>query len=115
MEFSKTRNELISFHRKRFDNSSPHYFAPGWTDFSWYNIPKWGKIYQSTTKYTKSTENIPNARKIDQMSTKYINIFHCKTLLNLTDCGLFLKINHLATLFRAVPAAYLRTIHSCVG
>jgi hypothetical protein len=22
-------------------------------DFSWYNIPKWGKIYQMTSKYTK--------------------------------------------------------------
>jgi hypothetical protein len=26
---------------------------PGLPDFSWYNIPKWLKIYQKATKYTK--------------------------------------------------------------
>jgi hypothetical protein len=26
---------------------------PGLPDFSWYKIPKWGEIYQMTTKYTK--------------------------------------------------------------
>jgi hypothetical protein len=33
------------------------------------------------------------------MSIKYTNIFHCKTLENLSELGFFgLKINHLATL-----------------
>jgi hypothetical protein len=33
------------------------------------------------------------------MAVKYANIFHCKTLQNFTQFGIFgLKINHLATL-----------------
>jgi hypothetical protein len=28
--------------------------APGLPDFSWYDLPKRGKIYQMTTKYTQS-------------------------------------------------------------
>jgi hypothetical protein len=47
----------------------------GLPDFSWYVIPKWGNIYQITRKYTKRPYlNIPNGRKIDQMSRKYTNI-----------------------------------------
>jgi hypothetical protein len=55
----------------------------GLPDFSWYNIPKRGKIYQITIKYTKWPQNIPNCRKVDPMAIKYSNIFHCKTLQNL--------------------------------
>jgi hypothetical protein len=55
----------------------------GLPDFSWYNIPKWEKIYQMTTKYTQWPQNILNCRKIDQMAIKYTNFFHCKTLQNL--------------------------------
>jgi hypothetical protein len=33
---------------------------PGLPDFSFYNIPKRGKIYQITTKYTKCLPKIPN-------------------------------------------------------
>jgi hypothetical protein len=40
--------------------------------FSWYNIPKRGKIYQITTKYTKLPQNIPNYHKIYQISIEYI-------------------------------------------
>jgi hypothetical protein len=39
-------------------------------------------IYQMTTKYTKRPKSTPNGCKIDQMSIKYTNIFHCKTLKN---------------------------------
>jgi hypothetical protein len=34
--------------------------TPGLPDFSWYNIPKRGKIYQITIKYTKWPYNRPN-------------------------------------------------------
>jgi hypothetical protein len=44
-------------------------------DFSWYNIPKLGKMYQITIKYPKWPQNIPNDLKIDQMAIKYANIF----------------------------------------
>jgi hypothetical protein len=48
---------------------------------------------------TETRENIPNGHKIDQMATKYTNIFHCQTLQNLPKIGIFgLKINHVATL-----------------
>jgi hypothetical protein len=40
------------------------------------------KIYQITTKYTKCPKSISNGYKIDQMSVKYDNIFHCKSLQN---------------------------------
>jgi protoporphyrinogen oxidase len=42
----------------------------GLPDFSWYNIPKWEKIYQITIKYTKWTQYTPNGSKIDQMAVK---------------------------------------------
>jgi hypothetical protein len=48
-----------------------------------FNIPKRGKIYQVTLKYTRVPQNIPNDRRIDQMAIKYTNIFHAKTLQNL--------------------------------
>jgi hypothetical protein len=35
-------------------------------DFSWYNIPKWGKICQMITKYTKWPKKWPNGHKLDQ-------------------------------------------------
>jgi hypothetical protein len=54
----------------------------GLPDLSWYKIPKRGKIYQITPKYYKWLKNRPNGRKIDQMSIKYTNILHCKTLHN---------------------------------
>jgi hypothetical protein len=65
-----------------------------------------GTIYQNgekytrfTTKYTKLPQTILNGRKIDQMSIKYTNIFHCKDPTKFTQIALFcLKIYHLATL-----------------
>jgi hypothetical protein len=39
--------------------------------------------YQNGEKYTKLAQNISNGRKIGQMSIKYTNTLHCKTLLNL--------------------------------
>jgi hypothetical protein len=51
---------------------------------------------------TKTGKNIPNGLKIDQMTVKFTNIFHFKTLQNLPKFGLFgLKIYHLATLAMA--------------
>jgi hypothetical protein len=62
------------------------------------NIPKWGKIYQNGKKcipkmaikctkmgkiYQMWPWNIPNLSKIDRMSIKLTNNFHCKTLQNL--------------------------------
>jgi hypothetical protein len=67
------------------------------------NIPNGHKIYQMATKYTKWPQNIENGHKIDQMVKKYINIFHCKTLQNLTQILIFgLKIYHLATLIQVI-------------
>jgi hypothetical protein len=33
--------------------------AAGLPDFTWYNIPKGGKAYQSDQKYIKMAKNIP--------------------------------------------------------
>jgi hypothetical protein len=50
-------------------------------------LTKTGKIYQMGIKYSKWPQNT------------YNNIFHCKTVQNLTKIGIFgLKIYHLATL-----------------
>jgi hypothetical protein len=38
----------------------------GLADFSWYIIPKWGKIYQLSTKYTKCPYIIPTSCRILQ-------------------------------------------------
>jgi hypothetical protein len=63
------------------------------------------KIYQRAIKYTKWPKNWQN-------DTKYIDIFHCKTLQNLPKLGFFgLKIYHLATLGSALPR-FLRLYHS---
>jgi hypothetical protein len=43
---------------------------PGLPDFSWYDIPTQGKIYEITTKYTKLPQNIPNGHKIYQTVVK---------------------------------------------
>jgi hypothetical protein len=73
---------------------------PGLPDFSCYKIPKRGKIYHITTKYTKCPYNTLNGRKIEQMPIKFAKIFHCKTLQNVcTKIGILgLKLYHLATL-----------------
>jgi hypothetical protein len=39
-------------------------------------------------KNTKLPQNIPNDRKIDQVSIKYANIFHCNTLQKFTQNGI---------------------------
>jgi hypothetical protein len=44
--------------------------SPGLPDLSWCNIPKREKIHHITIKYTKWPLNIPNGRKIDQMTIK---------------------------------------------
>jgi hypothetical protein len=61
----------------------------GLPDFSWSNIPKRGKIYQITIQFTKWQRNIPNGRKIDQMASKYTNIFHCKSPPKYTQIGIY--------------------------
>jgi hypothetical protein len=45
--------------------------CPGLPDFPWYNMPKWEKIYQMATIYTKWIKNMPNGRKIFRMVTKF--------------------------------------------
>jgi hypothetical protein len=42
----------------------------GLPDFSWCNIPKRGKIYQMTIKYSVWPQNIQNDRKINKMAVK---------------------------------------------
>jgi hypothetical protein len=55
----------------------------GLPNFSWYNKPKRGKIYQMTTKCNKWPLNLPIGSKIYQIAIKYTNIFQYKTLKNL--------------------------------
>jgi hypothetical protein len=64
-------------------------------DFSWYTIPKTGKMHQINTKCTKCPKNIPNGNKIFQ---HFPFLGPLKIYPNL-DFGL--KINHLATLVTA--------------
>jgi hypothetical protein len=45
-------------------------FLPGLTDFSWYMIPKTGKMYQMNKKCTKWQLSFPNHNKIFQMAMK---------------------------------------------
>jgi hypothetical protein len=40
-------------------------------DFSWYNIPKRGEIYQMTSKYTRLPK-IPNEHKMDMKYTIFL-------------------------------------------
>jgi hypothetical protein len=42
-----------------------------------------------TTKNIKWPQNVSNGRKIDLMDIKYTNIFHYKTLQNLSKLGFF--------------------------
>jgi hypothetical protein len=48
---------------------------------------KKGKIYHITSNYTKPPLNITKDCKLDKVSIKYTNIFHCKTLQNLPRFG----------------------------
>jgi hypothetical protein len=50
------------------------------------NVPKYHKIYQMAV-------NSSNGRKIDQMSIKYTNIFHCQALQNLPELGSLVRKN----------------------
>jgi hypothetical protein len=62
-------------------------YLPGLPDLCWYKIPTREKIYQITTNYTKCRSNTTKDRKMDQVSIKYTNIFHCKTLQNVPKFG----------------------------
>jgi hypothetical protein len=53
---------------------------------------KTGKIYQITTKYTKSPQHMPKDCKMDEMPIKYSKL-NCKTLQNLPKFG-FLVWKH---------------------
>jgi hypothetical protein len=53
---------------------------PGLPSFYWYNVPKWGKIYQMTSE-------LPNPHKIYQITRMYNNIFHSKVLQNKPKLG----------------------------
>jgi hypothetical protein len=48
-------------------------------DFSWCNIRKLVKNYQTTTKLSKWPYNLPISRKIYQMTIKSTSIFHYNT------------------------------------
>jgi hypothetical protein len=68
-------------------------------DFSWYNIPKRGKNYQSNHKaprYTKWLENRPNGQKI----YRHLQLQDPPKFTQLEIFGL--KICHLATLLAIV-------------
>jgi hypothetical protein len=56
-------------------------------DFWGHKIPKREKCTKMTTKYTNYPLNITKDRKMDQVSIKYTNIFHCKTRQNLPKFG----------------------------
>jgi hypothetical protein len=60
----------------------------GLPDFSWYTLPKRGN------------NNFKNSHKINQMSIKYSNIFHCKTQKITKICFFGMKIYHPAILAR---------------
>jgi hypothetical protein len=51
------------------------------------NVPKWEKIYQMTTNYTKLPYIVPNGHKILQMIITHHNIFHSKDIQNLPKLG----------------------------
>jgi hypothetical protein len=40
---SREREVPINFLKVGFDLEGVHKYAPGLPDFSWFNIPKWGK------------------------------------------------------------------------
>jgi hypothetical protein len=68
--------------------------GPGLPDFSWYNLPKWGKYtYETTTKCTKWLSNIPKSSKIYPngrfLVSKYTN--HLATLERTEVAHFFLQ------------------------
>jgi hypothetical protein len=67
--------------------ATKEWLRTGLPDLSWYNIPKRGKLYQMTIKYTKWPHNTPNDHKMDQMAIKHTNIFRFKLLQNLPKLG----------------------------
>jgi hypothetical protein len=70
--------------RRSYQGGKSHACRPGLPDFSWYNIPKQGKIYQITTKLQIGPKiHITNGRNIFQMVIKCTNTFHSKALQNL--------------------------------
>jgi hypothetical protein len=92
------KKKKVSFSDEN-DHCACHYMYTRVARFSWAQHTKTGKMYQMTTKFTKSPSNLPIGRKIYQIAVKYTNIFHYNTLQNLPKSGIFgLKIYHLATL-----------------
>jgi hypothetical protein len=49
------------------------------------------KLYQMTMNYTKCPLNITKDRKMDKVFMKYTNIFHCKTIQNLSKFGFWVR------------------------
>jgi hypothetical protein len=75
------------------------YSEPVLPDFSRYNIPTRGIVYQITTIYTQWPCNVSNGRKVDTLFIKYSNILLCNALQKFTQIAIFgQKIYHLATL-----------------
>jgi hypothetical protein len=73
---------------------------------------KTGEKIPKYHKYNNRTQNISNGRKIDQMSIKYTNILHFKTLQNVPKILIFgLKINHLATM---IGLSKTQRNHTCL-
>jgi hypothetical protein len=61
---------LFSRHQVGGCSSSAVARAPGLPDFSRYNVPKRGKMYQMTTECTNWPYNIPFGHKIDKLVIK---------------------------------------------
>jgi hypothetical protein len=68
-------------------------FRTGLPEFSWYVLPKPGKMCQINTKCTKWSENFPNVRKVIQMVIKYVNIFQSRALKNYPNWDFCLKMS----------------------
>jgi hypothetical protein len=72
---------------------------PGLPDYSWYNKPKRGKIYQSTTNCPKWPQNTQNGLKFYQMNTR-LSLQDPPKFTQIVIFGL--KINHLPTLIKRI-------------
>jgi hypothetical protein len=52
---------------KHFDRLP--FVRPGLPDFSWYNLPQRGKIYQMNIKCSKWSKKLPNSRRLNRLCT----------------------------------------------
>jgi hypothetical protein len=85
--------------------------ASGLPDFYWYNIPKWGILYQITIIYTKWPQNIPNGHYV---YTPTSSIPRPSIIYPNWDFFV-LKICHLAALVCILNSSYNRKISKFRG